>query len=140
MANIKTIHSTSVGSIVGTAFSLKIDFNILQDYLIKCLWDKFSKKNRNSILENLWYMPVKDKCFSNCKLFEDSVNNVFCKFVELVNALWISSDDFSNNITSPSNITEHFDSSIILITNRCLEIEIRYEKYQCLWTLFVVLC
>ena len=51
MSNIKTIHATSVGSIVGTAFSLKIDPNILQDYFVKRPWDKFSKKNRNSILD-----------------------------------------------------------------------------------------
>lgn len=51
LENIQSIYATSVGTIVGTMMALKIERNILKDYLIKRPWDAVCKKNKCSVLE-----------------------------------------------------------------------------------------
>lgn len=51
MGNIETLYTTSVGSIIGAMIILKIEPNILKDYLIKRPWDTVCKKNRCSLFE-----------------------------------------------------------------------------------------
>jgi predicted acylesterase/phospholipase RssA len=49
--DIVSIYGTSIGSLVGFAMSLKIDHNILKDYLINRPWDQVCKKSICSVLE-----------------------------------------------------------------------------------------
>lgn len=51
--NIKTIYGTSVGSIFAVILTLKYDWNILDDYLIKRPWQNVFKFNLYSIFESL---------------------------------------------------------------------------------------
>lgn len=51
MDDVKTIHSTSAGSIISVMLSLKIDHNLLKEYLIQRPWETVCKKNRCSVLE-----------------------------------------------------------------------------------------
>jgi len=51
MNNIKSIFGTSIGSIIGIVFSLKIDPKIISDYFIKRPWETVFKKNRYSFLD-----------------------------------------------------------------------------------------
>jgi len=51
MDDIHSIFMTSVGSIVGIAFSLKIEPELICNYFIKRPWDSVSKNNRYSVLE-----------------------------------------------------------------------------------------
>jgi len=49
--DIESIYGTSVGALVGLAVSLKIDHNILKDYLINRPWEQVCKKSICSVLE-----------------------------------------------------------------------------------------
>jgi NTE family protein len=51
MDDVNSIFLTSVGSIVGVAFSLKIEPHLINNYFIKRPWDTVMKNNRHSILE-----------------------------------------------------------------------------------------
>ena len=51
MENIRSIFGTSIGSLIGTAISLKIDPPLLRDYFVKRPWDVLCKNNRHSVLE-----------------------------------------------------------------------------------------
>jgi predicted acylesterase/phospholipase RssA len=51
MENIHSIYGTSIGALVGTAMSLKIDAPLLRDYFVKRPWDTLCKNNRYSVLE-----------------------------------------------------------------------------------------
>jgi len=51
MSNIETIFMTSVGAIIGTMVSLKIEPDLLLNYLIKRPWETLCKNNRYSVLE-----------------------------------------------------------------------------------------
>jgi predicted acylesterase/phospholipase RssA len=51
MEDVHSIFMTSVGSIIGLAFSLKIDSKLISNYFIKRPWDAVSKNNRHSVLE-----------------------------------------------------------------------------------------
>jgi len=51
MSDIKSIYSTSVGSIVCLMFALKIDYIILKEYLIQRPWESVCKKSRCSVFE-----------------------------------------------------------------------------------------
>jgi predicted acylesterase/phospholipase RssA len=49
--DIESMYMTSVGSIVGCMFSLKIDSTIVRDYLIKRPWESMTKKQKHNLLE-----------------------------------------------------------------------------------------
>ena len=49
--DIESIYGTSVGALVGLAFALKINHNILKDYLINRPWEQLCKKTMCSVLE-----------------------------------------------------------------------------------------
>jgi len=51
MDDVHSIFMTSVGSIVGLAFSLKIDAGLITNYFVKRPWDTVMKNNRHSVLE-----------------------------------------------------------------------------------------
>ena len=51
MADVKSIFMTSVGSIIGLAFSLKIEPELIINYFVKRPWDTVMKNNRHSVLE-----------------------------------------------------------------------------------------
>ena len=51
MENIQSIYGTSIGALVGTAISLKIESNLLREYFVKRPWDILCKNNRHSVLE-----------------------------------------------------------------------------------------
>jgi predicted acylesterase/phospholipase RssA len=53
MDNIKTMWMTSVGTIIGVAFSLNINPLLLGEYFVKRPWETLSKKSRYSVLELL---------------------------------------------------------------------------------------
>lgn len=66
---IEKIYSVSVGAIVGVIFSLKLDNQIIDDYLIKRPWYKFINIKPNNIL-NIW----RDK-----GIFDKSLINIIIK-------------------------------------------------------------
>lgn len=51
MENIHSIFGTSIGSLIGTAISLKIDPPLLREYFVKRPWKTLCKNNRHSVLE-----------------------------------------------------------------------------------------
>ena len=51
MDDVETIHATSVGSIMAALFALKIEPQLLHEYIIKRPWDAVCKANRYSVLE-----------------------------------------------------------------------------------------
>lgn len=51
MDDIHTIHATSVGSLIGVVFSLKIEPSLIREYFVRRPWDSLCKKNRYSILD-----------------------------------------------------------------------------------------
>lgn len=51
MDDVESIFMTSVGSIVGLAFALKIDPALIINYFVKRPWDTVMKNNRHSVLE-----------------------------------------------------------------------------------------
>jgi predicted acylesterase/phospholipase RssA len=51
MDDIESIYATSVGTILGTMFALKIETHLLRDYLIRRPWETLCKQNRHSVLE-----------------------------------------------------------------------------------------
>jgi len=51
MDHVKSIYMTSVGSIVGLAFALKIEPELIINYFVKRPWDTVMKNNRHSVLE-----------------------------------------------------------------------------------------
>lgn len=51
MDDIEYIHATSVGSIIGTVFALKIEPRLIRDYFVKRPWETLCKNNRYSILD-----------------------------------------------------------------------------------------
>jgi predicted acylesterase/phospholipase RssA len=51
MDDVQSIFMTSVGSIVGLAYSLKIEPDLIANYFIKRPWDTVSKNSRYSVLE-----------------------------------------------------------------------------------------
>ena len=51
MENIQSIFGTSIGALVGTAMSLKIEPTLLREYFVKRPWDTMCKNNRHSVLE-----------------------------------------------------------------------------------------
>jgi len=46
MDDIQTMHCTSAGSIICVMLSLKIDHNLLKEYIIQRPWETVCKKNR----------------------------------------------------------------------------------------------
>lgn len=48
---IESLYLTSIGSVVGVMFALKIDHIILREYLIQRPWDVVCKKSTSSVLE-----------------------------------------------------------------------------------------
>ena len=51
--NIKSIYSTSIGGLIGIYTSLKYDWNIIDDYLIKRPWNKVINIKPINII-NMW--------------------------------------------------------------------------------------
>jgi len=51
MNMIESLYLTSIGSVVGVMFALKIDHIILREYLIQRPWDVVCKKSTSSVLE-----------------------------------------------------------------------------------------
>jgi predicted acylesterase/phospholipase RssA len=51
--NIKTIYGTSMGAIMGVVFSLKYDWDIIDDYIIKRPWEKIINLSPDDIF-HLW--------------------------------------------------------------------------------------
>lgn len=51
MDMIESLYITSIGSVVGTMFALKINHIILREYLIKRPWEQVCKKSTSSVLE-----------------------------------------------------------------------------------------
>ena len=51
MDDIEYIYASSVGSIIGVAFALKIEPRLIRDYFVKRPWEAICKKNRHSILD-----------------------------------------------------------------------------------------
>jgi len=51
MDDVQSIYMTSVGSIVGLAFALKIEPELIINYFVKRPWDTVMKNNRHSVLE-----------------------------------------------------------------------------------------
>lgn len=66
--NIKTIHSTSVGSIISTVIALKFDLDEVDNYLINRPWQEVFKFSLSSIVN----------CFSSNGLFDiTTINEIF---------------------------------------------------------------
>lgn len=62
---IEKIYSVSAGALVAVVFSLKLDINIINEYLIKRPWHKYINITPNNIL-NLWKdKGIFDKSFIN---------------------------------------------------------------------------
>jgi predicted acylesterase/phospholipase RssA len=51
MEDVQSIYATSVGSIITSMLALKINHNILFDYLLKRPWENVCKQNKHSLLE-----------------------------------------------------------------------------------------
>jgi predicted acylesterase/phospholipase RssA len=59
--NIKTMHGTSIGSLMNTIVSLRYSWQDLDDYLIKRPWDQVFKINMYSLLEIFTRKGIFDK-------------------------------------------------------------------------------
>jgi len=58
--NIESIYSTSVGAIFATILSLKYEWSVIDDYLIKRPWQHLFKFNMYSIINSFQNMGIFD--------------------------------------------------------------------------------
>ena len=104
--NIKSIHGTSIGAIIGVLLSLKYDWETLDDYIIKRPWDKeFEIKLEQLILIN-----------ENKALMNNNMLNII--FEKLLDA-----KELNINI----NLKEFYDWNKIDIHFYCVELN-NFEK------------
>jgi hypothetical protein len=61
--NIKTIHSTSVGCIIGTIVALNFEWDVIDNYFVNRPWNEVFKFSLTSII----------KCYKNNGIFDISV-------------------------------------------------------------------
>lgn len=126
MDNIKTIHGISVGSIIGTMISLKIDWDTLEQYLIESPWNKMFKFNMYSILH----------CIENRGIFSKK------EFDKILKPLLLSKD-LSCDITMRefyeyTNIEHcYFITKLNSKTHRIESIPVSYKTHPD-WKLFDV--
>ena len=98
--NIKSIYGTSIGSLIATIISLKHDWKTIDDYLIKCPWDKILPVD--TTIDNLF------NAYENKGIIPHSIIEIFMKPLLL-------SKDLSLDITLEdyykfNNIEIHFMS------------------------------
>jgi predicted acylesterase/phospholipase RssA len=58
ISNIKTMYGTSIGSIIATLLSLKIDFDTIDDYIIGRPWHDLWRENSYNLLETYNHLGV----------------------------------------------------------------------------------
>lgn len=80
--NIETIYCTSIGSIVGLIFLLNLDYELIDNYLIKRPWEKLINFKANNYLNIFYSKGLIDE-------------NIFIKIIEPLLKL----KNLSNNIT-----------------------------------------
>lgn len=96
--NIKTIHSTSVGSIIGTILALKFEWDIVDNYFINRPWNEVFKFSFTSIIS----------CYRNNGFFDISVIKDI--FLPLFSAKDISIDITMKEFYDVTGIELHFFS------------------------------
>ena len=70
--NIKTIYGTSIGAFIGVILALKVDWDILLDYIINRPWEKVIS------IENAMFLDMlEDKGFFDETFFKKSLENLF---------------------------------------------------------------
>ena len=77
--NIEKIYCVSVGALVGVIFSLKLENNIIHDYLIKRPWHKYINIKPYNIL-NIWGYIKPD----NLSLFWIFITIMFLIIIQLI--------------------------------------------------------
>jgi NTE family protein len=77
MKDIQTMYLTSVGSIIGTMFSLGIHPDILKEFIIKRPWETVCKKHRSSFLE------IYENKGVICRSFFDDMFSPLLKSIDL---------------------------------------------------------
>lgn len=96
LQNIKTIHSTSAGSIISTILALNFEWDIIDNYFINRPWNEVFKFSLSSII----------KCYKNNGLFNISVIKEI--FLPLFSAKDISIDITMKEFYEVTGIELHF--------------------------------
>ena len=82
LKNINTIYATSVGTIIGCMISMKFDWDVYTDYIIKRPWQKICKIN----IENLF------NAYNTCGIYSK-------KFIESIIEPFLKARDLNSEIT-----------------------------------------
>jgi predicted acylesterase/phospholipase RssA len=112
--NIKTIHSTSVGSIISTILALKFEWSEMDNYFINRPWHEVFKFSLCSIV----------KCFKNNGMFD--ISTIKDIFLPLFSAKDIPIDITMKDFYETTGIELHFFT--IDVSNFSL-VDINYETF-----------